>query len=95
MDEIFTYKGVGWVKEANKLGIYKSTYNKFRIYTIKEPTSIKSIVKREGVDGLWRRTDFTQGEYVAIDKYGVTYKGKYWDIISKIDIDVMMQLYGK
>ncbi len=91
MEDVFTYKGKGWVKEANKLGKYKQTYEQFRIYEIKEPSHTESIVEREGA--LWRKTEFTQGEYVAIDKYGVTYKGKYWDIIAKIDIDVLCQQF--
>ena len=93
MDNVFVYKGVGWIKEANKLGVYKNTYQKFRIYTIKEPTHSESFFEKDGE--LWRRTDFTQGEYVAIDKYGVTYSGKYWDIIAKIDIDVICQRFDK
>lgn len=91
MKNVFTYKGVGWVKEANKSGKYKKTYYGFRIYTITEPTSSDSIIEKE--DGMYNVTEFTKVEYIAIDKYGVTYKGWYWNIISKIDIDVLQQKF--
>lgn len=93
MDEVFIYKGVGWIKEANKLGKYKTTYYSFRIYTVDEPTHTERIEERE--DGTYNVTEFTKGDYIAIDKYGVTYKGWYWDIIAKIDIDVIQQRFSK
>ncbi len=93
MSEVFTYRGVGWVREANKLGKYKKTYNGFRIYILVEPTHSERIEERE--DGAYRVTEFTKGDYIAIDKYGVTYKGWYWDVIAKIDIDVLQQKLDK
>lgn len=91
--QVFTYKGPGWVKEANKLGKYSKTYYGFRIYTVKPADTKVTFENRE--DGVWRRTDFLPGEYIAIDKYGVRYEGKYWDVIAKIDIDVLQQRFCK
>ena len=82
---IYTKKPIGWIKEANKLGKYKTTYKGFRIYTVKEVTCIQDVVQREGQ--MYSRTSFTKGDYVAVDRYGVTYKGWYWNIIAKIDVD--------
>ena len=91
---VFTYKGAGWVKEANKLGTYKKTYQGFRIYTVIAATFTTTIVEKE--DGImYNKTEFTKGRYIAIDKFGVKYKGWYWSIISKIDYDVMQQFYSK
>lgn len=93
LDKVFIYKGVGWIKEANKLGKYKNSYNGFRIYTLVKPSCTTRIEERE--DGTYSVKEFTKGDYIAIDKYGVTYKGWYWDIIAKIDIDVLIQKMQK
>ena len=62
-------------------------------YTVIAPTSTTTIVEKE--DGMYNKTEFTKGRYIAIDKFGVKYKGWYWSIISKIDYDVMQQFYSK
>lgn len=93
MNEVYTYKGVGWIKEANKLGKYRNSYKGFRIYTVVEPTHSERIEERQ--DGSYRITEFTKGDYIAIDKYGVTYKGWLWDVIAKIDIDFLQQQFDK
>lgn len=90
---VFTYYGTGWIKKANELGKFKNTYCSFRIYTIKECQVVTKVIEREGEK--WNQTDFIDGKYVAIDKYGVKYEGKYWDVIAKIDIDILQQRFDK
>lgn len=83
-----------WIKEANKLGKYDKTYQGFRIYCTKEPESIQRMEERE--DGQWNVTDFIQGEYIAIDKTGLRYDGKFWDfIIPQIDKEAMRRQMSK
>ncbi len=85
---------MSWIKTANQLGKYYSTYRGFRIYIIKEPDSKESIVERNGV--LYKKIDLINGEMVAIDKTGVIIKGHHVDAIgSKIDIELMRRYHSK
>lgn len=56
---------MSWIKEANKLGKYKSTHLGFRIYYVVEPTCVTTTEIRE--DGVYQVTKFTPGEYKAIN----------------------------
>ncbi|WP_346320950.1 hypothetical protein [Chitinophaga sp. YIM B06452] len=85
---------MGWIKEANKLGKYINTWKGFRFYCTVEPTSTESIIERDGEQ--WLRTEFTEGEYVAIDKTGMEFRGK--DKVAmcfKIDFELSRRYFEK
>jgi len=84
---------MGWVKEANKKGKYDRTYEGFRINIIKEPTSSESLKEINGE--MYRETSFTKGEYFATDSTGLVFNGWIWDIISKIDKEIMRRKMSK
>jgi hypothetical protein len=85
---------MSWVKEANKLGRYNTTYLGFRIYCIKEPQIRTSHYQRE--DGIYQRTDFIQGEMLAIDKTGTTFTAPYVENLAfKIDMELLNRYYDR
>jgi len=84
---------MSWIKEANKIGKYDETRYGFRFYIIKEPSSIESIKEINGE--LYRCTDFIKGEYVAVDSTGLTFTGWLWDIIPKIEKEIMRRKMSK
>jgi hypothetical protein len=59
---------MSWVKDANKIGEYHSTYRGFRIYKVGGGGSEQWVEER--ADGFWRVTKFIPTEFVAIDKTG-------------------------
>jgi hypothetical protein len=83
----------GWIKVANSKGKYQTTKKGFRIYETKESTIKKSVVMHKGE--LCNRTDITPGEYFAIDINGCEFKGLYFNILSKIDFEIMRRFYSK
>jgi hypothetical protein len=85
---------MSWVKEANKLGRYSTTYHGFRIYCTKEPQVLTTEYEEEG--SLWRRTDFIKGEMVAIDKTGCTFTAPYTEELAfKIDMELLNRHYDR
>lgn len=83
---------MSWVKDANKIGEYKTTYGGYRIYCIKQPQIVERIEERE--TGIYRITDFVRGEFLAINKDGDKIEGYYLeDIASKIDIQEIKKRY--
>lgn len=84
---------MNWIKEANKSGNYKNTYEGFRIYTRVEPTSSECVKEINGE--MFRVTDFTKGDYLAVDSTGLIFTGWYWDIISKIDKEIIRRKMSK
>lgn len=67
---------LSWIKNANKLGKYYTTYFGYRI----------SITKKGSVEIIGNKTIFTEGQYVAINKTGNKITGKLSTVISKIDL---------
>jgi hypothetical protein len=59
---------MGWLKQANKIGKYETTWNGFRIYLTKSETIKQYTEHRE--EGSFMVTDFGKREYVAVDKTG-------------------------
>lgn len=84
---------MGWISESNKIGKYKTTYKGFRFYCTKESEVIESVVERD--DGMYNKTEFIKGEYIAIDKSGQRIEGYYWYIITKIDIIDLQRIFDK
>lgn len=83
-----------WVKEANKLGKYEETYDGFRIYVTKEPQVLESSFEEDG--STWLRTDFVPGEFVAIDRDGVTFTRRYLtEIYYDIDLEMLRRRLDK
>jgi hypothetical protein len=83
-----------WIKQANKIGKYRSTYKGFRIYCTKQSRIVVRIEKRE--DGLYRITQIIPGWLVAVDKTGSRFEGA--DITSvafKIDIEILNRHFDK
>lgn len=85
---------MSWVKEANKLGRYNTSYKGFRIYCIKEPQIKTTHEQRE--DGIYQRTDFIPGEMLAIDKTGIRFEAPYVENLAfKIDIEIMQRYWDR
>lgn len=84
---------MSWIKEANKMGEYKNTYYGFRIYCIKSPEVIETIVQKS--DGLYNKTEFTRGEYVGIDKSDCKYEGDLERVIALIDKELIRRRLSK
>jgi len=85
---------MGWVREANKIGKYEETHDGFRIYCILEPKIKESIVEKE--DGLYRRTDFIKGWFVAVDKTKVRFEAKHIsELHFKIEMEHMRRRFEK
>jgi hypothetical protein len=85
---------VSWVKEANKLGEYRTTYKGFRIYCTLKPEA-KSRIEKRNLQ-TFRVTEFTKGKYVAIDKSGATLEGDSVDGLGyAIDIASLQQYWAR
>lgn len=82
---------MGWVKEANKLGKYLTTFLGYRIYVKVQPTHVESIITENGVQ--YRKTEFFPGEYVAVNRYAdiIECEG-LGNMIAKIEIEYLRQL---
>ena len=84
---------MNWIKEANKLGRYHRTYEGFRFYCTKESELKQFQVEKDGK--IYDGEELTLREYIAIDKTELIYKGTYWMIISKIDMEIMRRRMSK
>lgn len=85
---------MSWIKEANKIGKYERSHEGFRIYCTKEPEIKVTTENRE--DGLWRRTDFIKGWFVAIDKNGVKFENSSMsELWTRIEWEAMARSYDK
>lgn len=83
---------MSWIKEANKIGRYETTYKGFRFYYTKEASMFHSIVEKDGA--LWNKTEIIKAELVAINKNGLTLEGNYIDEMAfRIDIILIKKSY--
>lgn len=79
---------MNWIKEANKIGKYHTTYNGFRIYITKQGSISESIEERS--DGIYSVKKITTTEFIAIDKTGLKLTGSgLEDIGYKIDFETL------
>jgi len=85
---------MGWIKEANKLGRYEMTYQGFRIYCSKEPSTTDS--KIEKPNGIYSVTEFHKGHFIAIDSTGSRFEASNIEVLGvKIDSELVRRYYSK
>jgi len=84
---------MGWIQEANKKEKYNKTHHGFRIYTVKEPEAESVTFEKDGE--MYSGTEFTKGESFAIDKTGLYFSGWIWDIVPKIEKEIMRRKMSK
>lgn len=59
---------MGWIKKANKLGVYETTYEGFRIYRTRPSQWVETTEQR--ADGLYRVQTLIRGQWLAINRKG-------------------------
>jgi hypothetical protein len=85
---------MGWVKEANEIGVYEGSHNGFRIYRVREVEVKERFEKRE--DGHYRITEFIPGWVVAVDKQGCRFESdNIHTLYYRIDIEIMQRFFDK
>lgn len=77
---------MSWIKEANKLGEYQSTYKGFRIYITEK--GIVNDTMEDRADGTYNVITITPSKLIAINKNGVKIEGSLEVIGMKIDLEM-------
>jgi len=85
---------MSWIKEANKIGKYETSYKGFRLYCTKEPEIIQSVVTIDGEQ--YNRTELIKGWFVAIDKTKLRFEANNIQELSfKIEVEEIRRVFSK